>query len=177
MPDGREQASWIEFGTLSRPHGVRGEVRLVPAQRGAEWPRATVRVRLRPRLGAPRLAEVVAARSVNEAVLVRFADIADRDAAQALGGTKVDVEAQALPPVAAGELYLYELLGATVLDEQGTELGRVRQLVDNNGQDLLVLESEHGERMVPLGPDTLRRFDRETQRVILRVAPGLFEEG
>jgi len=69
--------------------------------------------------------------------IVQFEDVADREAADRLHG--VDLEAE--PLEVPGTLWVHELVGATVRDGDGTELGRVAAVEANPASDLLVLES------------------------------------
>ena len=81
-----------------------------------------------------------------------------------------------MPALGAGELYLYELFGAAAVDTEGRQLGVIESIVDNRGQDLLVLRTPAGdERMLPLADDTLIRFEREARRAVLRLPLGLWE--
>ena len=73
----------------------------------------------------------------DERFIVQFEGVADRDAAEGLRG--VDLEAE--PIDAPGTLWVHELVGATVRDAAGTELGRVAAVEANPASDLLVLES------------------------------------
>ena len=88
----------------------------------------------------------------------------DRTAAERLRG--VDLEAEPLD--VPGTLWVHELVGATVRDAAGAELGRVAAVEANPASDLLVLESgglipaalrhpprpggRHGRRRHPRGP-------------------------
>lgn len=167
---------WIEFGTVARAHGVRGEVRLVPMHLDVDLPDKVERVRLVGRHGGEKVLSLVSVRPTNGALLVVFEGIGDRDAAQALSGARVSVDAADLPPAEPGEIYLYELTGATALDAAGAVLGVVEGLVDNHGQDVLVLRGPaRDERLVPLADDTLVSFDRDARKVTLRVPEGLFD--
>ncbi len=169
---------WIPLGRLTRPHGVRGELRLVVGSGSddAELPEEVQRLRLRPRSGAPKVLEVEGLRGVNGAYLVFFAGVEDRNAAELLAGAEVDIEASALPPLEPGEVYLFELTGAAAFDEAGTALGTVRAVLEGKAQDLLELDTPRGERLLPLAPDTLVRFERAERRVVLRVPQGLWDE-
>ena len=73
----------------------------------------------------------------DERFIVPFEGVADRNAADGLRG--VDLEAE--PIDAPGTLWVHELVGATVRDATGTELGRVAAVEANPASDLLVLES------------------------------------
>jgi 16S rRNA processing protein RimM len=167
---------WIEFGYLARAHGVHGEVRLVPMQEDADLPEATERVRIVNKQGVERILTMSSVRPTQGALLVFFDGIADRDAAQALSGSRVFVESSTLPPLEEGELYLYELVGVPAEDQTGRVVGTVTGLFDNHGQDVLVLRAADGsERLLPLADDTLTRFEREARRVVLKVPEGLWD--
>ncbi len=79
-------------------------------------------------------------------------------------------EALLAEPVEAedGELWVHELIGATVVDTDGRDLGRVEAVEANPASDLLVLE---GGGLVPL------RFvvDREPGRLTVDVPAGLLD--
>lgn len=69
--------------------------------------------------------------------IVRFAECADRAAADALRGVELSAEALEEP----GTLWVHELVGAVVRDAAGVSLGRVAAVEANPASDLLVLES------------------------------------
>jgi 16S rRNA processing protein RimM len=69
--------------------------------------------------------------------IVRFAECADRAAADRLRGVELSAEALDQP----GTLWVHELVGAVVRDVAGAELGHVAAVEANPASDLLVLES------------------------------------
>jgi 16S rRNA processing protein RimM len=83
--------------------------------------------------------------------IARFAEIADRGAAEALRGTLLTVPRSALPPLGEGEYYHADLIGLPCRSAQGEALGIV-VAVDNFGAgDILEIEKPDGKRaMIPL---------------------------
>ena len=75
---------------------------------------------------------------------MRFEGVDDRTAAEALQGATLFAEAL---PTEGDELWVHELIGATVQDRDGNALGVVEAIEANPASDLLVLD---GERLVPL---------------------------
>ena len=69
--------------------------------------------------------------------IVQFDGVEGRTAAEALRGVELEAEPLDVP----GKLWVHELVGATVRDAAGTELGRVAAVEANPASDLLVLES------------------------------------
>ena len=70
--------------------------------------------------------------------IVQFEGVLDRDAADGLRG--VELEAEPLEDV-ADVLWVHELVGATVRDAVGNELGVIASVEANPASDLMVLES------------------------------------
>jgi len=68
---------------------------------------------------------------------VQFEGIFDRTAAEALRGAELRAEAVEVP----GALWVHQLVGSTVVDGVGAEIGVVGAVEANPASDLLVLES------------------------------------
>ena len=98
--------------------------------------------------------------------IVQFEDVATREAAERLRG--VDLEAE--PLEVPGALWVHELVGATVRDGAGAELGLVAAVEANPASDLLVLESG---ALIPLRFVT--RQDAATGTVEVDIPEGLLD--
>jgi 16S rRNA processing protein RimM len=155
---------------------VRGEVRLIPYSTEEELPETVERVRVRaPSCFADRLLDLTQVRVTPDAYLVSFATIADRDQAAMLSGAELSILRSDLPPPESGELYLFEVEGAVLIDEEGRELGTVRGIARAGQRSLLVVATARGDRLLPTDGGTIVRFDREARRLTVRLVPGLWE--
>ena len=103
--------------------------------------------------------------------IARFAEVADRNAAEALRGTTLTVPRSALPPLGEGEYYHADLIGLPAVSTEGAALGTCIA-VDNFGAgDVLEFErpSENGKPgkrfMVPMKVEAVPEWT-ETQIVI-----------
>jgi len=150
LPGGRVVGGKGEVGRIGRAHGLRGELSVALTSDRAE--------RLAPGsvLGTDdRELVVQSARPHQQRWLVCFEGVNDRTTAEQLRGATLYADAL---PSATDELWVHELIGATVQDGDGTVLGVVEAIEANPASDLLVLD---GERLVPLtfvvahGPGTV----------------------
>jgi 16S rRNA processing protein RimM len=98
--------------------------------------------------------------------LVRFEGVADRDAAEALGGATLVGEA--LDDPGEGQVWAHELVGAEARDVHGTLLGRVTAVETNPAHDLLVLDDDV---LVPI----VFVVEQKPGVVIVDVPDGLFD--
>jgi 16S rRNA processing protein RimM len=82
-------------------------------------------------------------------------------------GTALEVPRDALPPTAADEYYVFQLVGLDVVEEGGRHLGRVVRVEPGVANDALALADG---LLLPLVGDCVRDIDLEAQRIL--VAPG-----
>lgn len=97
----------------------------------------------------------------NNGAIARFAEVGNRNAAEALRGTELTVPRNSLPPLDEGEYYHADLIGLPVETPYGAAVGRV-VLIDNFGAgDVLEIEKADGKRfMVPMRADAVPEWDK-----------------
>lgn len=88
---------------------------------------------------------VVEARRHRDGWIVRFEDVDDRDEAERLRG--LELSAAPLDDPGDGRYWVHDLVGLSVRDADGVELGRVVAVEANPAHDLLVLDAGH---LVPM---------------------------
>jgi 16S rRNA processing protein RimM len=151
----------LEIGTIGKAHGLRGDVVVKLITNRLE------RVEPGSVLSTDR-GELVVERSRphQDRFVVGFAGFTDRTAAESLRGTVLRAE----PIDDEGELWVHELVGSEVFDQDGVSRGMVASVQANPASDLLVLDSGH---LVPL----VFVVAAEEQRVVVDVPEGLFDLG
>ena len=149
----------LEIGRIGRPHGLRGDVMVTLTTNLAE----RVAVGTTWWVGE-RAMTIESARPHQGRHIVHLSGLDDRDAAAALTGARVF--APRLEDAPDGEVWVHEVIGASVTDRAGRDHGRVVAVEANPAHDLLVLENgglvpmvfvvEHdGDRVVIDPPDGL----------------------
>jgi 16S rRNA processing protein RimM len=93
-------------------------------------------------------------------IRARLAGVDDRDAAELLRGSDIEVPRAALPPTAAREYYREDLVGLLVRTRSGAELGRVSHFIEAPAEPVMVVQGVR-EHWVPAVPRHLRRVDLE----------------
>jgi 16S rRNA processing protein RimM len=98
----------------------------------------------------------------NNGAIARFAEVADRNAAEALRGTELTVPRSALPPLGEGEYYHVDLLGLPAVSEAGEALGRVVAIDNFGAGDVIEIEGPDAKRfMVPMRADAVPEWNDE----------------
>lgn len=80
---------------------------------------------------------------------VKLEGIDDRDQAFALRGYTIEVPRDAFAPTEEDEYYWADLVGMSVVNTEGIVLGKVKNLMETGANDVLVIDGEHGQKLVP----------------------------
>lgn len=131
----------IALAAVAGAHGVKGEVRLklfaASADSLARHPKLFVG-------GVERAMLFV--RDGGKTAVARFAGVADRDSAEALRGSLVEIDREALPPLEPGEYYHADLVGLPCFDREGVPLGSVAAVENYGAGDLLEVATPDGRK-------------------------------
>ena len=144
-------ADAVEVGRIAEAWGVQGWFKVISHSAQPEALFSSKRWYLLPTERGPKPFVGVGLMAIREAkdhsgtVVARCQDIADRDAAQALKGSRVFVARSSFPTAAADEFYWVDLIGLSVFNREGLDLGGVRDLVSTGPHTVLVIEHTQGE--------------------------------
>jgi len=147
----------VTLAVIIGAHGVTGEVRLKVFAEDLSTHRQF-------NGGALTLKSV---RGGPNGTIARFAEVADRNAAEALRGTELSVPRSALPPLGEGEYYHVDLLGLPAVSDAGEALGKIVAIDDFGAGDVIEIErpaDESGKAkrfMVPMTPAAVPEWDAE----------------
>ena len=135
------------MGRIAAPFGIKGWVKVQPYSEdpGALMDFESWRVG-RGEQQAHYRVEIV--QDHGKALVAKLAGIDDRDAAYALRGQEISVAKRDLPPPEENEFYWSDLIGLTVVNREGAELGKVDSLMEGGANDLLVVKGAR-EHLIP----------------------------
>ena len=151
-----EQDKPVTLAAISGAVGVTGEVRL--------------------KLFGEGIAQLKQYRSFNDGALTlkkirddnkggavaRFAEITDRNAAEALRSTVLTIPSSALPELGEGEYYHADLLGLAAVSQAGEPLGVICAVENFGAQDVLEIEKPNGKKyMIPMTKQAVVEWDEE----------------
>jgi 16S rRNA processing protein RimM len=151
----------LDVGKIDKPHGLKGEV--VVTLTTTEHVRVAEGSRL---LADGRELVVVSSTPHQHRWIVGFEGFVRREDAETVVGAVL--RAEALADADPDDLWVHQLVGAEVVEVDGTERGRVESVQENPASDLLVLESG---ALVPL----TFVVEHAGGRVVVDVPAGLFD--
>jgi 16S rRNA processing protein RimM len=174
------RATRVVLGEVVGAHGTRGELRVRHLGDGPESLLRAPEVEL---VAAGEDAPASGRHAVSAArpgrrgeVRMALAGIASREAAAALAGLLVAVDARSLEPLPDGEYYCFELVGCAVEASDGRTLGTLRAHWDTGAHGVLVVEGDDGrEVLLPAAPELVREVDPARRRIVIEVPEGLLD--
>jgi len=166
--------SYVLLGTVTRPHGIKGELKVRPFTAQPENFVRYGRLYLsETEQGAKNLCTARQARVSGHQVILRLQECNTREMAEALVGQFVWLSTKDLPPLDADEFYLHTLIGKEILTVDGQKLGRAEDFLDGSGQDILVVRQGKQEHLIPIVQAFVHAIEADV--VVLDLPEGLLE--
>ncbi|MFZ4826265.1 MAG: ribosome maturation factor RimM [Phototrophicaceae bacterium] len=167
---------YLIIGTITRPHGIRGELRI---QLHTDYPervntlktiylgRGVTDSKIRP-------FAVHSMRLHQGAGLLTLKEITDRSQAELLRDFHVMVAIEDAVPLEEDEFYLFEVIGMDVQLEDGTSLGSITEVIETGANDVYVIKgTNHPELLFPAIAENTLHYDFEKRVLIVRLPDGL----
>lgn len=163
----------ICLGAVAGAYGVRGEVRLKsfcaePADIADYAPLLSA--------DGTQSFPVTLTRPIKNGFAARLGGVATKEQADAMRGTRLFAPRDRLPALPDDEFYHADLIGLTVVDTGGTELGRVRAVMDHGAGDLLEITApgQSATVLLPFTHEAVPTVDLESGRIVADPPDGLF---
>ena len=102
--------------------------------------------------------------------LIRLQGVPTREAAEVLRGEPVRIAGSDARPNAPGEFFLFQLVGLDAVDEAGTPLGRVTDIIETGTHDVFVVTPPAGgpDILLPNHPDVVLDVQPADGRMVVR---------
>lgn len=161
-----ERPDYLVVGRLARPHGVRGELKLLVIAAAWEPFAGLRRLWVGPPGGPYRPYQVEAARGREPMVLLKLEGVESPQDAARLVGQEAAVPRSEAPAPPEGQFYHYDILGLEVV-QAGRGLGTVREILEMPAHDVYVVQRPAGEWMLPATRTHIAAIDLAAGRIEL----------
>ena len=167
----------FEIGTIVKPQGIRGEMRVFPTtddpSRFGLLVGEEVLVRLK---NAERTYKLLQARQHKNVVIVKLEGVTDRNMAETLINATIVIPDDKALPLEEGEYYVRDLIGLCVEDENGEHLGTISKVLNTNANDVYVIDAEEGDAfMIPAIKSVILSVSIPDKKMKIHLMDGLRE--
>ena len=171
---------YFQVGVITSPHGIRGSVRVYPMSENEKRFEEITQVRY----SMPDSDEIAGIYTITDVayqknvVLLTFAEITDRDAAEAVRGQKLWIRREEAVPLEEGEYYLPDLMGLRAVSDEGEDLGTVTDYMEPGSTVVFVIEKPgKPELLIPFAKIYARNIDLDAGIITFHLIPGIRDEG
>ncbi len=157
----------VVLGRIVGPYGVQGWVRVHPfGDDPLDW-RTMPHWWLAPsETGAWQEYALKSFKAHGDGLVAAFAEVEDRNGAEALKGWWIGAPREALPAPAEDEFYWADLVGMAVFNTAGESLGTVEGLIETGANDVLrVVDAEGQERLLPFVDAVVKQVDASSRQI------------
>jgi 16S rRNA processing protein RimM len=166
----RPEPSYLAIGRVTRPFGLRGELRV---ELLTEYPEQLQRLRAVYLGPQTELWEVESIRLHQEAALIKLVGCDDRNAAEMLRGVLVQILRQDAVPLEDDEYYEHQIVGMSVVEGDGTYLGKVNEIISTGANDVYVVVGPEGELLLPAIESVILEIDLDADQIVVYMMEGL----
>ena len=168
----RDNANLIEIGIIVRPHGIRGELKVIPS---TIWPPAgSSKLRVLLKEGSvERWITLDSVREQKGALFVRIPGVSDRDTAERLRNARLFLHRDKLPPLGEDDYFIDDLIGLKAITASGDEIGPVTGVFNSGAHDIYIIMHSGNEIMIPAVKAFVKKIDLSAGIMIIEPVEGL----
>ena len=164
----------LPIAVVTKPHGLRGICKILPYFPLEEILDQFSEVRLSRDVQAKIFTKEWYRRSGRFGQL-KLKGLESAGDVETFRGWFVSIPRGELPPLPQGRYYTFQIIGLTVVDDDGTVIGQVTDVLAMPAHDLYVVQTDRGEAMIPAVEAHIKEIDLASGRMVVRTIPGLIE--
>lgn len=160
------------LGFILRPHGIKGELKAVfDVDDISQYKKKESVYVLQGKKLIPFSIEYIRIQSQRD-VILKLREIRTRDEAETVAKCELYLPEDQLPELNDYQFYFHEIKGFVVQDEVLGTLGKVNKALEMPAQDLISMDYEGREVLIPITDDFVLKVDRENKIVFTHLPDG-----
>lgn len=166
----------LQVGVITTTHGIRGEVKVFPTtddpKRFKDLKQVVVDT------GRQQLdMEIASVKFFKNMVIVKFKGIDDINDVEKYRKAGIYVTRENAVPLKENEYFIADLIGLTVVTEEGEELGKIDDVLQTGANDVYVVKQKNAaDLLIPAIHDCVKEVDLENGKMTVHLLPGLREQ-
>ncbi|NLT63590.1 MAG: 16S rRNA processing protein RimM [Clostridiales bacterium] len=157
---------YLEAGKIINTHGVKGEVKIHSWTDSAEF-----LMKFKHLYIDEKPFKLVSSRVHKSFLIAQLEGISDVNDAMVLKNKTVFIDRSDVD-LPEGSFFLQDIIGASVVDESGTELGKLTDVLEMPASNVYVVTGER-EILIPAVPQFIIKTDVDAGVVIVRLIEGM----
>lgn len=171
-----EKESCFQLGYITRKHGLQGEVSVFL---DVDFPEDYTNLDS-VFLAAPSNDTLIpyfieSIQILENKAVIKFEGIDNADEAESLKSSQLFLPLDLLPELEENQFYYHEVIGYKIVDQNKGPLGVVKQIYEVPSHDLIGMEYQNKEVLVPVKDEIILRVDKKQKLLEVHLPEGLLE--
>lgn len=163
----------IAYGKVIKPHGLSGEVKVLPFSGEFSSFKNFNNLYISLEINNPTKFTISRSRNQKGNIIVKLEGIDTIDDAERLKSLMVFIDKKELPEKEDDEYYWFELIGMEVFNNEDKLIGKVKDIIDNTAQPILVINNDSEEYLVPFVEKFVEDIDLTNSKIVINPIEGL----
>jgi len=168
----------FEIGTIVKPQGIRGELRVFPTTDDPARFSLLVgeQIILRDSKNVETPYKLLQARQHKGLVIIKLDGVNDRNMAETLVRSIIIIPDEKAIPLEDGEYFVRDLIGLDIVTETGEHVGKLSKVLNTNANDVYVIDPAEGDSfMIPAIKNVVLNVSLQDKTMTVRLMDGLRE--
>lgn len=170
-----QQPDYVIIGRITKPHGVRGAVKVEPITDDPNRFSLLDKVYVGSEDKPGDAVDIERVQFQNKLLILSLANVTSREAADALRGKYLHIPADQALDLPDGSVYIYDLIGLKVVTNKNEFVGTVKDFQEYPANDMFVIENDGREYLIPDVPDIVQDVNIEDGTIIINPIDGLLD--
>lgn len=157
----------FEIGKIVNTFGIKGEVKVTPYTDDIEQFKKIKSIYVNNTL-----IQVQSAKFQKNVVILKLKDVDDMTAAENLRNSIIEAK-RSKKKLPENTYYIADLIGLDVYTDEGTLLGKVKDIYNTGANDIYSIETESKEVLLPAIKEVIKQIDIENKKIIVHILKGL----
>ena len=166
---------FIRVGVISSTHGIRGEVKVFPTTDDVNRFKNLKKVFLDTQKDQLEL-EIEGVKFFKQFVILKFKGIDNINDVEKYKGNDILINRKDAVTLKENEYFIFELIGCTVVTDEGQELGILSEVLSTGANDVYVVTTaDKKEILLPYTEECILNIDIENKKIKAHIIPGLLD--
>lgn len=163
----------LQVGVISSTHGIKGEVKVFPTTDDVNRYKKLKEVWLDT--GKEKvLLHPESVKFFKQFVIVKFKEFSSINEIEAYKGKSLYVDRQNAVRLRKDEYFIADLIGLTVLTDEGETFGVMKDVMQTGANDVYVVERQNGDEvLLPAIKECVKEIDMENGKITVHIMEGL----
>ena len=163
----------LQVGAITSTHGIRGEVKVFPTTDDPKRFCKLKQVILDDGKSKQEL-EIESVKFFKNLIILKFKGIDDINEVEKYRKATLWVTREQAVPLKKDEYFIADLIGLSVVTEDGEELGNITDVMQTGANDVYVIAKEGEEEfLIPAIKECVKNVDLENRMMTIFLMPGL----